>query len=196
MIVNLAYHQWTILIQILFASHSPLSLTLPPSMFLCSLLDATVQNQNSLLVIRQIDNHSPGAVKGGKLVPSPHKNANFDTQSYDISAEEIREFLYSNIEPFLILPEGLMYRDPRPSFNIRGLDAPFPYKLLLSQAGGQENRFLVKNPRVLLALVQIFITWVIPLQMICNCYSKVFDTFNIFQYCTLKCVEAWSLSAN
>ena len=31
------------------------------------------QNQNSLLVIRQIDNPSPGAVTGGKLVPSSHK---------------------------------------------------------------------------------------------------------------------------
>ena len=27
------------------------------------------QNQNSLLVIRQIDNHSPGAVTGGKISP-------------------------------------------------------------------------------------------------------------------------------
>ena len=30
-------------------------------------------NLNSLLVKRQIDNPSPGAVTGGKLVPSSHK---------------------------------------------------------------------------------------------------------------------------
>ena len=31
-------------------------------------------NQNSLQVIHQIDNLSPGAVTGGKLVPSSHKS--------------------------------------------------------------------------------------------------------------------------
>ena len=30
-------------------------------------------NLNCLLVIRQIDNHSPGGVTGGKLVPSSHE---------------------------------------------------------------------------------------------------------------------------
>ena len=53
-----------------------------------------------------------------------------------------------------------MYRDPRPSFHIQGLDAPFPYKLLLSHLGGKGNIYLLKNPRVLLALVHILMIWV------------------------------------
>ena len=46
-----------------------------------------VQNQNSLLVIRQIDNFSPGAVTGLALT----RDGNFDTQSSDNLAEEIGE---------------------------------------------------------------------------------------------------------
>ena len=48
-------------------------------------------NLNCLLVIRQIDNHSPGGVTGGKLVLALTRDENFNTQSSDISAEEIRE---------------------------------------------------------------------------------------------------------
>ena len=38
-----------------------------------------------------------------------------------------------------------MYRDPRPSFHIRGLDAPFPYKLLLSHLGDKNTNFSLKS---------------------------------------------------
>ena len=48
-------------------------------------------NLNGLLVIRQIDNTSPGGAPGGKLVPGSTRDAILDTQSSDISAEEIRE---------------------------------------------------------------------------------------------------------
>ena len=36
-------------------------------------IEMNSQNQNSLLVTRQIDNSSPGAVTMGRLVPSSHK---------------------------------------------------------------------------------------------------------------------------
>ena len=47
-------------------------------------------NLNGLLVIRQIDNISPGgSVPGGKLVPGSHKRC--ELGHTDISAEEIKE---------------------------------------------------------------------------------------------------------
>ena len=36
-------------------------------------------NLTGLLVIRQIDNTSPGGAPGGKLVPGSHRDANLDT---------------------------------------------------------------------------------------------------------------------
>ena len=47
-------------------------------------------NLNGLLVTRQIDNTSPGGAPGGKSLALT-RDANLDTQSSDISAEEIRE---------------------------------------------------------------------------------------------------------
>ena len=37
--------------------------------------------------------------------------------------------------------------------------------------GGQENKFLLKNPSVLSALVQILVVWVFHFQDICICYT-------------------------
>ena len=44
--------------------------------------------------------------------------------------------------------------------HIPGLGAPVLYKLLLWEGGGQGNKFLLKNPSVLLALIQILVIWV------------------------------------
>ena len=44
---------------------------------------------NGLLVIRQIDNTSPGDATGGKLVPSSHKRCKLGQTVIRHSAEEI-----------------------------------------------------------------------------------------------------------
>ena len=48
-------------------------------------------NLNSLLVKRQIDNPSPGAVTGGNKSIALTREVNFDTLSSDSSEEEIRD---------------------------------------------------------------------------------------------------------
>ena len=48
-------------------------------------------NLNSLLVKRQIDNPSPGAVTGGNQSLALTREVNLDTLSYDSSEEEIRD---------------------------------------------------------------------------------------------------------
>ena len=48
------------------------------------------QDQDSLLVKRRNDNHSPGPVIR-ELVPSSHREVNLAIQSSDSSADEIRE---------------------------------------------------------------------------------------------------------
>ena len=62
------------------------------SLFYFSMSLISYLNLNGLLVTHQIDNTSPGGAPGGKSVPSRlTRDANLDTQSSDISAEEIRE---------------------------------------------------------------------------------------------------------
>ena len=51
----------------------------------------SVLNLNSLLVKRQIDNSSPGAVTGGNLSLALTREVNLDTLSSDNSEEEIRD---------------------------------------------------------------------------------------------------------
>ena len=48
-------------------------------------------NLNSLLVKRQIDNPSPGAVTGGNQILALTREVNLDTLSSDSSEEEIRD---------------------------------------------------------------------------------------------------------
>ena len=65
---------------------------------------------------------------------------------------------------FLILPEELQLGDPKPNCHTQGLGAPILYKLLIVPPGGQEYKFRLKNPRVLLALVQTLLTFIFHLK--------------------------------
>ena len=56
---------------------------------------------------------------------------------------------------FLILPGELHLGGPKPNCHNPGLGAPILYKLT---SWGQEYKFLLRNPRVLLALVQTLLT--------------------------------------
>ena len=73
-------------------------------------------NLYGLVVIRQIDNSSPGGGGGGGVLEiSPTRDANLDTQSSDISAEEIREpgRSFQSLKVSLILEEKFVFLSPR-----------------------------------------------------------------------------------
>ena len=61
-----------------------------PSMYARKATDLNL-NLNSLLVKRQIDNPSPGAVTGGNESLGLTREVNLDTLSSDSSEEEIRD---------------------------------------------------------------------------------------------------------
>ena len=87
-----------------------------------------------------------------------------------------------------------MYRGPRPSFHIRGLDVPLFYKLYLSHLGEKNTNFFLRILWFCSSGLSANIDEMgIPFQIIRNRHTEVFDTFNIFQYCTLNGVGSLNL---
>ena len=64
---------------------------------------------------------------------------------------------------FLIFPGELHLGDPKPNCHNPGLGASILYKLPFTSCG-QEYKFFLRNPRVLLALVQTLLTCIVHLK--------------------------------
>ena len=99
---------------------------------------------------------------------------------------------------FLILPWELHLRGPKPNCHNPGLGAPILYKLLLLPfnlfnllSRGQEYKFLLRNPRVLLALVQTLLTCVFHLKSLVIVTQRYLMLSTFSRSVPSKVYEAW-----
>ena len=91
---------------------------------------------------------------------------------------------------FLILPGELHLGGPKPNCHNLGLGAPILYKLPLLPPGGK-NKFLLRNPRVLLALVQTLLTCVFHLRSLVIVTPRYLMLSTFSRLIPSKVYEAW-----
>ena len=139
---------------------------------LCSMTSVSVADQDSLLVKRQTVNHSTGPVQ--------------ECQSYSQfhNCSYLLRIWQRALARFLVPPEELHLAGPKPNCHTPGLDAPVLCKLPLLHLGDKNISFSSGNQGPV-SLSANIANICIPSQIICNCYSKVFDVFNILKDCTL-----------
>ena len=91
----------------------------------------------------------------------------------------------------LILPGELHLGGPKPNCRNPELGAPILYKLPLLPPGGQEYKFLLRNPRVLLALVQTLLTCVFHLKSLVIVTPRYLMLSTFSRSVPSKVYEAW-----
>ena len=94
---------------------------------------------------------------------------------------------------FLILPGEVHPGGPKPNCHNPGLGAPILYKLPLLPPGGkrQEYKFLLRNPRILLALVQTLLTCVLHLKSLVIVTPRYLMLSTFSRSVPSKVYEAW-----
>ena len=92
---------------------------------------------------------------------------------------------------FLILPGELHLGGPEPNCHNLGLGAPILYTCLSFTSWGQEYKFLLRNPRVLLALVQTLLTCVFHLKSLVIVTPRYLMLSTFSRLVPSKVYEAW-----